>query len=363
VSAVEPARGWGLRPYEVGDERQLVELFAEVFGRPLEVEAWRWKLKGRRSPVENVWVATSDDDGRVIGQYAGIPIRLRLAGAERWAMQSVDTMVSPRFRRRGILTELGKATYASWARGGVAAVFGVPNQNWGTRTDALGLEPLFRLAWLRVPLHAGRAVARAWRAPRPLAAPLAALVDAGAAAWRAAARGFGRRTADLRVEPVGSGGADFDALWRRAASHLASGVVRDAEWVEWRYLRAPGFGYTVQLARSAGEPAGYVAYRLATTGDRRTGIIADLFVAPGAPGVAGALLSSALADLLARGAETAQAAAPRDSWLHRTLRRAGFLARRDTSQVLLAPLSPEVDPASLRSSERWHLAAGDFDVV
>ena len=359
MSGVGAGSGWSLRPYRPGDEDALVELFAAVFGRPVDLAAWRWKLKGRRSPVENVWVAVADD-GRVIAQYAGIPVRLRLAGRERWAMQSVDTMVSPAFRRRGILTALGTSVYASWAEGGVSAVFGVPNQNWGSRTDALGLQPVLPLAWLRSPLHAGAALARALRLRGTAAAPLVWLGDALAAGWRGARS---PRDGGVRLEPVRSAGEEFDSLWARAAAGLDNAVVRDASWIEWRYLQTPGPPYTVLLARRGGEPVGYVAYRLAGSAEHRSGLVADLLAIPEAEGAARVLLAAALDDLLARGAEAAHAAAPRSGTTERTLRRAGFLRRRGSSQVVLAALTPEVDPAALRRPGRWLLSAGDFDVV
>jgi hypothetical protein len=363
VSTPGVGEGWGLRPYRSGDETQLIELFGRVFGRPLPLETWIWKLKGQPTPVENVWVVVAEGDERVIGQYAGIPVRVRLGGKERWVMQSVDTMVSPDFRRRGILTALGKATYQSWADGGVSAVFGVPNQHWGTRTDALGLQPLFPLVWQRIPLRLGRALVRSQWLPRALTAPIAPLADALARGWRAAARFPGGRIGDVQLEAIGRAGGEIDALWHCVGAPYRNAVIRDAAWVNWRYLQAPGFAYRVLLARTGGEPAGYIAYRLAEAGSRRTAIIADLLTAPGARPVAAALLAAALADLLSREAEMALAAAPRSSELQRTLRRAGFLPMRGTSQVLLAPLTPDVNPSSLRSPDGWLLAAGDFDVV
>ena len=43
---------WEVRPYQPGDEEQLVALYARVFGRPRSVAFWRWKLKGRNPPFE-----------------------------------------------------------------------------------------------------------------------------------------------------------------------------------------------------------------------------------------------------------------------------------------------------------------------
>ena len=66
-----------MRPYQPGDERDLVALFQRVFGRPLTETHWRWKLKQLPSPVENVWLAVAQN-GNPIFQYAGIPVRYHL---------------------------------------------------------------------------------------------------------------------------------------------------------------------------------------------------------------------------------------------------------------------------------------------
>ena len=89
-----------IRPYQVGDERGLVELYQRAFRHSTTEEHWSWKLKGQPSAVENVWLALADE--KAIFQYAGIPTRFWLAHAPATAMVSVDTMTAPEFRRRGL---------------------------------------------------------------------------------------------------------------------------------------------------------------------------------------------------------------------------------------------------------------------
>ena len=49
-----------VRPYEEGDERELVRFLGGPFAHDAGLEHWRWKL--RHAPVEpaNVWLATAD---------------------------------------------------------------------------------------------------------------------------------------------------------------------------------------------------------------------------------------------------------------------------------------------------------------
>src|SRR5579859_893321 len=348
--------GWSIRPYQPGDETELVALFAQVFGRAISVDHWHWKLKGRPAPVENVWVAVADD-GRVIGQYAGIPVQVQLGGRPAPAMVSVDTMTAPDFRRRGILTTLGAAIYASWRAAGVAAVLGLPNQQWGSRTTALGWTTLFPLRWLRCPLHIERALARPGRLPTPLIVPARAAGGAMLAAWHPWRRGSSpRRGLDVRRLAIGA--PELDVLWTRLAPTYESLLVRDRAWVDWRYGQAPGLDYQVLLAHAGGEPRGYLAYRCAEARGRTTGYIADLFTAPDDPAPAAVLLGAALDDLWDRGAETARAPAAPRSPLEQTLRAAGFRPAPGAFDFEIVPLAPAAPVAALGDPARWLLTGG-----
>lgn len=356
---------WEVRPYQPGDEEQLVALYARVFGRPRSVAFWRWKLKGRNAPFETVWVAVTDA-GQIIGQYGGIPLRVQLHGQVRPAVHAVEAMTDPRFRRKGMLTRLGSAAHSGWAAAGQAVVLGLPNEQWGTRNRALGYVTLFPLAWLRFPLHLERVVAQRGRVPGPLVGPAMALGAVGGGVWRQMARRTLRRKqqgAALAVEAVTTPTPAFDQLWESLAGRYAHFVVRDSAWVAWRFLAAPEQDYRVLLARAGGQPVGYLAYRLVIAPERVTGYIADLFLAPDAEPVAAALLEAALEDLSARGAGMVLASGAPGSALYGLLRGLRFLPVQLPFNFELVPLAREVDPAALADPVAWHLTAGDFDVI
>jgi hypothetical protein len=357
---------WDVRPYQPGDEEQLVALYARVFGRPRSLAFWRWKLKGRDAPFETVWVAVTTE-GQIIGQYGGIPLRVQLHGQVHPAVHAVEAMTDPAFRRQGMLTRLGSAAHQGWAEAGQAVVLGLPNEQWGTRNRALGYVTLFPLAWLRFPLHIERVVAQRGRVPGPLVGPAAGVGAVGGGVWRQVARRTLRRKqqgATLTVEAVTGPDPALDQLWQTLARNFAHFVVRDSAWVNWRFLAAPEQDYRVLLARTAtGEPVGTLAYRLVVAPERVTGYIADLFLAPDAEAVGAALLEAALDDLSARGAGMVLASAVPGSALHGLLRGLRFLPVQLPFIFELVPLAPGVDPAALADPLAWHLTAGDFDVV
>jgi predicted N-acetyltransferase YhbS len=356
-----------VRPYRPGDETQLAALYAEAFGRERRPDVWRWKLMEREVSPGSTWVAATHEGERIVGHYGGTPLKLRSRGEERPVVHAVEAMSARDFRRQGILTRLGEAAHEAWGRAGYAAVLGLPNEQWGTRNYAVGFRRIFHLAWLRFPLHVERVVARSGRLPAPLDGPAGALAGAGSAAWRWTFRGIMRArmgSSDLHVEEAGGPG-DFDRLWSRLAGEYENVVVRDGEWVDWRFVRAPTHHHRVLVAHKGGEPLGYIAYYLAEMGRRANGYIADIFVGRGDAATASALVKSTLEDLSARGAGMVLATAPPGSALYGRLRGLGFLPtpRRMAFNFEIAPLQPDVDPARLADPGTWHLTAGDFDVI
>ncbi|HWP03806.1 MAG TPA: GNAT family N-acetyltransferase, partial [Gemmatimonadaceae bacterium] len=121
-----------MRPHRPGDERALVALFQEVFRRPIDETYWRWKLKALPSPTENVGVAVDEAD-RPVFQIGGIPGTWWIDHREALVMVAVDAMTHPRFRRRGILSQVGRQLFRNWRDAGVSLVLGLPNEQWGSR--------------------------------------------------------------------------------------------------------------------------------------------------------------------------------------------------------------------------------------
>lgn len=343
-----------VRPYRSGDEFALVELFQTAFGRRISVAHWNWKLKGQPSAVENVWLAASDE--RPVFQYAGIPMRLTLAGATATAMVSVDTMTAPDFRRRGLLTQVARQVYAAWGAGGIAFVIGLPNEQWGSRAAALGWQRLFPLQWLVRPLRPEAMLAHRLRMPILGRAGLAGTL------WNRYLSDRVRPDPGVRTERVRQAHAGFDELWERCAGDATFSTVRDRKWVDWRFLASPSRRYEVTIAHRTGRPAGYSAHSLLTNGDRTTAHLAELFVAKGDDASRDTLLHELLRELLAGSAEYLITLAVPGTPNFRWLRKAGFLAGPAFS-VQFVPLAAHLPLESMRDPANWCLSGADFDVI
>lgn len=351
---------WRVRPYEPGDDAAVVSLFIETFKKPLKESQYRWKVIETPWSVgaPGVWLAEAG--GKIIGQYAGTPMRFKLGDEQALIVHACDVMTSVDFRRQGVLTALGTRANQAWAAAGVPFVTGLHFGGWGSRRHYLGWREQFKLVWM-------------WRLLRPepllslrLRLPFRTLWPAAASGrlwnlfWdrllRAAERG-------VHVSTVDQPGPEYDALWDRIGSEYRALVVRDRAWVAYRYAQAPGFGYRLLLAQVDGQPAGYLAYRLTEHKGRKTGWIADLFTAPEDGPARAALLRRALADLLAAGAMTVRTLAAPGTATFRSFRRAGFLPASSGFDVSIVPLAPDLPRGLLSDPDRWFTMGGDYDVI
>lgn len=167
-------------------------------------------------------------------------------------------------------------------------------------------------------------------------ARLTALACAAAdAALRLAAPRVG--AGGLRVAPLTTIDARFDALWERVGPGYPVITVRDRAFLHWRFVACPHRAYTVVAAERNGTLAGYLAYRLdddATTGIRY-GHIVDLLAARRDRATLDSLLAWTVAHLRRERADLLTCSVTPLDTVHAALRRNGFWLTRPGLPVIV----------------------------
>ncbi|HNB51964.1 MAG TPA: GNAT family N-acetyltransferase [Anaerolineales bacterium] len=341
---------YSLRGYTPGDEEALVQLFNRAYGKSVSQAYWRWKIKGYPSEVENVWLAF--DGPRAIFQYAGLPLRYHLGGQVRTGMVGADAMTDPDYRRNGLLTRGSQHAFEIWRHAGVAFNIGLPNERWGSRQEALGWKPLFILQWMFYPLWPEAMLAR------KLKWPFLRKSRFFAKRWIA------RRVAtnpNLQLEAVTQADVTFDQLWTKIRDGFHFSVIRDRQWIQWRYLDSPIFPYRVLTARAGNDLLGYAVYRV----DEKTSLcfIAEIITARQDKATWQALLRSVLGKMEMAGVETVLTQIPRPGWQYRQYQQNGFFPGRHGFQVRMVQLDPTLSFPALCDAEQWLMCGGDFDAI
>ncbi|MBL8694282.1 MAG: GNAT family N-acetyltransferase [Planctomycetes bacterium] len=327
------------RDYRPGDEARILECFQRVFdvgtpeARLRTLEHWRWQFE--RNPTQQFRILLAVDEsagGRVVAQYAGVPMRMFDRGERTIATQAVDSMVDPAYRRGlkrpGLFATLGAQWYAKWIRRDQDRLaYGIPvPQAWRIgnallRYEIVRTQPiLYREAcW---PLLTGRGV---------------------------------------EVRAIDSPGAEFDELFQRLAPDLRYLTVRDASFLRWRFLDHPTFRYTIFGAFEGARLRGYVVARVGDWIVPSNTILVDWLV-PGGDIDAARELLRAVDGLRARSASPCLSLLLPDSnpW-YRDLQLEGFLLAPSDYMTVVVASGAAYSPPVLR--REWYHTLADFDIA
>ncbi|MGE0144005.1 MAG: GNAT family N-acetyltransferase [Planctomycetota bacterium] len=264
-----------VRCYERGDEVGILQLFHRVFGDDgvkRSLESWRWQYQ--ECPAgRQVVVGVDEDSGRIVSQYAAIPVRFTVAGEECIFAQAVDSMVDPNWRRSHSCCNAFLATARRYF-------------------ELCPTDPHYRVCYgfpNRQALVVGCRHLRYSPTVRPVPTLFLNLFESAALS-----NGVADEPDSVCIEPCESFGSFADALWDRLRSEYPMSAVRDSVFLDWRFAGAPVPYLCHRVVDAAsGEPRGLFVLR---EGWRSPNIlaVAEIFLAPGDRDALRAVLTTAL---------------------------------------------------------------------
>ncbi len=340
---------FSIRPYEAGDEEQILPLFNRVFGgdnpdfTPRDMATWRHLYEA--NPRGHQTLVGLDVDGNIVANYSSCPVLLKVGDERRVATQVVDSCVDMAFRRSLRKSSLFITIANEYQRVYCDAdkpefndfIYGLPNENhYPLGTRLLGYTPV------HCPLpRQYREFDQAW---------------AGELASRAG---------DVVAEDAG-----WDALEQvaeLAARHeheMPLGNVRDLAYLSWRFRDWPESPYGLLLARrdgGQGEVCGAAFYRVGVPWEKRPVSVVLDWIGSGSD-------EQTMAALLARvAAVSCERQHPRvESWVTpamphvATLRSLGFGEEHTQFNLCMVLFSRAYDIPWVK--QNWFLTMGDTDI-
>lgn len=317
-----------IREYRPGDETALLAAFATVCSAggvgPPTLEEWRWTCE--RNPAgRRVFLAL--DGGRVVGHYAAVPRRTWIGRETLFAERvgAFATRSGPRgLQREHLYARLGRAMAETYgAPGGDLVHYGFPGAGeWRLENGLLDSE-VVRNQTLLV---------------------------------RAAGNGASERPPEIeRIERF-----DHQAqwLWERIAGTFGAGAIRDAAFLNWRFVERPAVRYELLGVRDAsGILRGFVALRAGEFAGRRAAWLVDWLVPSAEDEVGARLLAAALAWARAQGEKELATLLPEWSPWYQEFQRAGFRVHPSEGFLACRSFSRKFDEVWLR--EHWWFTLAD----
>ena len=352
MSALPPVCAARAATYD--DLGEVASLLHRVFGVSQEVEVLRWKFGGCAGRLVGSTVLTNDR--RIVGFLGQIPVRVCAAGREILAAQGADMGILEEYRRLDTFLMLIRASILNLEKAGVTLTYGTANAD-ATHTLAalLGQQTV-----AAVPLLV-----------RPLDATIPALILSAFARTAAFVTRCGEASvqAGLRLTRLTRFDDRFDRFWQRTRNDYPIMLVRDAAYLNWRYVDTAGGRYeriAIEQAAS-GEIEGYAVLGLTQREDRLRGRFCELVTARfGARHAADALIAASVKWLRAQHADIADVWMFPHAHLRFALRQHGFIPRRPGPGGFQASALANGAAAGLQGVDRadnWFLSLGDSDTV
>ena len=200
-----------VRGYRTGDEEGITSLFREVFEKEITIEQWNWKyfIPGNGRVYSKVVV---DNPENIVGYAGAVPLRGIFQDKPLQFFQIADVMVHPKARgflgRKNVFDNLMKALFED-IRKEFSDVFcyGFP----GRRPFIIGQ---------RVKVYDR--------------------IEQGTDCIKSLKHSF---LNFLTVKSISWGDNRLDALWANLSGNFPLSLIRDKDYLHWRYAANPFFSY------------------------------------------------------------------------------------------------------------------------
>ena len=331
-------------------------MYVDVFGQKAADDSrarWRWQYEENPNcPPQGpeIWVAKEGEN--VLGQYATMPVRLKVLDRILRASWGMDVMVGPNLQRKGV----GSRLFLYWDQQVEASLgLGLSVSSY-TLFKKLDWEDVGPVPCFTAVVDAGALLKRRFGVAGQALAPLAKL-----ALWLLFPRRTtrGRDRVEVSTAPA-SFGPDYDALWQRVAPAYDFITERNASYLEWKFRKVPHVDYDVFEARKDGALSGYVVMRATERNGVKLALVVDLLAEPDDKETIGALLDQAWSWAREHGAARLQTFTF-DRRLQARLASKGFIRTTSPMQFCIRIHSDHVDELFFRDTSRWHVSFGDSD--
>ena len=338
------------------DHKALEAMYEEVFGSNAAEEnraRWKWQYdENPHCPEEGpeIWVAK--EQGEILGQYASMPVRLKVGDRTLKASWGMDVMVRPQLQRKGV----GSRLFLFWDQNVEASL--------GLGLSAASYTLFKKLFWNDVGpvpcyskiLDPDALVRRRLGVLATITSPLLRL-----GLWLIFPERTTRSMEGIEVRALeGPFHPAYDDLWEKASERYDFIAERTAIYLEWKYRKIPYVSYDIFEAWCGEKLTGYIVLRMTERSGVRLALLVDWLAHPEDSATLGALLDQAFSWARERGAARMQTFTF-DRRLAGRLQHKGFMRIESPMQFCVRIHSDHVDDNFVADTTHWHVTFGDSD--
>jgi hypothetical protein len=152
--------------------------------------------------------------------------------------------------------------------------------------------------------------------------------------------------------------ARFDVLWEAAKEQVRVGIVRNSQYLSWRFAQRPETAHMTYVYQENGAIGGYVVLRNQAEGANAVGLVMDLLVLPGRQDVVEALFAQAFRHFIREQAGQVRFGTMEQGPYTEVIRN---LFPKCEERPLCAQVYGGIDPAFALDGANWFISFADTD--
>ena len=248
-----------------------IDRYKECFdsnGSPKILENLQWQFFNNTTSKFVVVIAFDELKNKVAGIYAVSLVKIKIGDNVYFGSQSLDTITDKDYRGRGLFTLLANSVYAQAINEGVDLVYGFPNgKSIHGFQKKLEWEVMDPLPMLIKPLRTKYFTDKLKF--------LRYLPNVNIAFNKL------KQSKRYSISEEGYFPSDVDKVWAQFSRHFQIAVVRDRDYLTWRYIQKPNEIYRIVHCRDNNSNyKGFIVFTIKTKHNGKIGYIMELIFDP-----------------------------------------------------------------------------------
>jgi GNAT superfamily N-acetyltransferase len=349
-----------VRKFKDEDKEGMIALFEEVWTKELADklrEMWEWKYeKNPHDPPDGNTTCVLERDGRIIGMLGLLSGLVKLKGRTLPMLWAIDFAIHPDFRGGGFrILNWAKKEYSSFVQGGIVTA-GRPYEFY----KKMRYLPVFSFSIFKNILNPKNFFRKKTKniAVAYIIAILFKLVSGFLSLFK-----IHLKDKNISVSKISGFDDRFDALWKEASEGYTICMVRDKDFLNWRFFERPDQGYTIFAAEKRGKILGYIVLNHQSQDNKKYGSIIDLFTKKNDKKTLHRLIAQALDYFKSERVDIASFPMPPECGFYRNvLIKNGFFVRTKGGSFVASPAGyPEIEK-DLMKPKNWFLTSMSSDM-
>ncbi|MBC2696163.1 MAG: GNAT family N-acetyltransferase [Desulfobacteraceae bacterium] len=348
------AKNLEFRKFRRGDEEGLSSLFREIFHVEKNADYWNWKYF--QNPAGQHMIIVALDKDKIVGATGTIPVRFKVGSNEIIASQAIDLVLLPQYRGRRTFFTIEKIARKECIDNNVKFNYGFTiKKTYRIATKFLGFEGVYPISNMTKVLNPSPYLRQKIRVGL-LASPLGYVA-------KQVLNAFNRRKLSafpgLTTGKISRFDSRFDDLWSKEADHYEVAVIRDSQYLNWRYVECPAL-YKIYSARENGSIKGFIVLGCFQE-DIKRGRIVDIFVEKGRKDIADVLIARGINYFIEECIDVITCWMLEQWPIIESLIKRGFVKRETHHDFVVRSYTDEFPNEYFADKSKWYLTMGDSD--